>query len=204
VDVDGLAPGDVKNDEYSGQVSRPVAGTFAYAYRFSTDGAATWTLCDRTWGDGYVAMQAGVLTVTGGAGGGGSGGAGVAIGWCELRHPMTTMVVAGQSSEVVYGRVFVAGVTPAAGAGPGITGQVGFGAVGAAPSTWTSWSNAQYARDVDGANDEYEASMQPFGPGTFNYAYRFSGNSGASWTYCDLNGSTDGFSTPGTMTVMAP
>ncbi len=60
----------------------------------------------------------------------------------------------------------------------------------------------------EAANDEYQATLVVAGaPGsTKAYAYRFSGDGGQTWTYCDAGdaGSSDGFTTPGVLTVAAP
>ncbi len=45
VDVDGLAAGDLANDEYMGTLFPYAAGTYSLAYRFSADGGQTWKTC---------------------------------------------------------------------------------------------------------------------------------------------------------------
>ncbi len=136
-----------------------------------------------------------------GAGGAGAGGASEAIGWCKLQHPAQTRAVIGRPSEPVYGRVFARGRTPGDGRGAGITGQVGFGAVGSDPAAamgWM-WADATYNTDVDGAqpgdksNDEYQAQLSA-PAGGYDVAYRFSADGGASWRYCDTDGSDNGYS----------
>ncbi len=65
VDVDGLTPGDLANDEYMGSVTVPQAGSYDYAYRFSADNGRTWLYCDQDGSDnGYDPAQAGELTVS--------------------------------------------------------------------------------------------------------------------------------------------
>ena len=46
-DVDGLAFGDVANDEYAGAFVVPPdqTGNLGFAYRFTADGGTTWTYC---------------------------------------------------------------------------------------------------------------------------------------------------------------
>jgi len=39
------------NDQYLATFNAPLAGTYAYAYRISLDGGATWTYCDNAQGD---------------------------------------------------------------------------------------------------------------------------------------------------------
>jgi hypothetical protein len=70
-DKDGLTPGDLANDEYSGAFVPRARGTWDYAARASADGGVSWTLCDDggiTCGgvgssDGYDAANAGELIV---------------------------------------------------------------------------------------------------------------------------------------------
>lgn len=63
-DYDGLIPGDLSNDEYAATFPAPGAGTWSYAFRFSTDGGATFTPCDLTGtDDGWGQGDAGALTV---------------------------------------------------------------------------------------------------------------------------------------------
>jgi hypothetical protein len=53
------------NDEYEGQLTATVEGSFDFAYRFSLDDGTTWVYCDRTGSsDGYSSADAGTLTVT--------------------------------------------------------------------------------------------------------------------------------------------
>jgi hypothetical protein len=44
-------------------------------------------------------------------------------------------------------------------------------------------------------DDEYQATLVVPAPGVYDYAYRFSGNSGGSFTYCDGDapGNTNGY-----------
>ncbi|MEW5848607.1 MAG: hypothetical protein AB2A00_07315 [Myxococcota bacterium] len=114
-----------------------------------------------------------------------------------FQYPDAVTLRSGDNAPVLYGRVFVDGVTQGAGGGAGISAEVGFGPAGDAPSaqSWT-WTGATYARDVDGlisgdqANDEYEATVSAPPTGTWVMAYRFSLTGGASWRYCDLAGPT--------------
>jgi len=72
VDKDGLSPGDLANDEYTGTFTAPsTAGAYDYCGRVSVDSGASWTYCDLGGsgcsgggsGDGYSAATAGQLTV---------------------------------------------------------------------------------------------------------------------------------------------
>jgi hypothetical protein len=185
--VDGLAPGDLANDEYSTAIDAPGApGEWLYAARFSVDGGTTWTYCDLA-GAGYGAANAGRLTVT-------DPSVGPLVGWCNVQWPSSLAGERGVPTEYVYGRVWVDGVTPGAGRGAGIRGQLGFGTPGSDPSGW-SWLDADFNVDVDGmsagdlANDEYWQRLTVETAGSYAYAYRFSLDDGGSWRYCDLDGS---------------
>jgi len=192
--VDGILAGDLANDEYGAPVDAPAeAGSYLHTVRFSVDGGTLWTLCDTT-GAGYAELNAGRLTAT-------DPGTGPLVGWCNLQWPSTLTVAAGVTTDPIYGRVWAEGVTTAVGQGAGITGQVGFGDAAADPATWT-WIDAPYNTDVDGlsagdhANDEYWQPLTLATAGTYAFAYRFSMDSGRSWRYCDLDGTTVGEFTP--------
>lgn len=166
------------------------------------DYAPTPTDCTMTAGDECIA---------------GACQAPLTIGFCRLQFPTTISDVA-SSTQTIYGRVYVAGVTDATGVDdpdPRLVGGVGFGATGTDPSTWTTWTaaapNASYGPGSAGYemnNDEYRADAQlPATPGQMqDYGYRFSGDGGRTWTYCDAGdtGSSDGFSQPGVATIVGP
>jgi hypothetical protein len=114
----------------------------------------------------------------------------VTLEWCNIQYLSAT---ATDPSVAVtsYGQVFATAVTDSAGQGAGIDAQVGFGASGGDPSVdpamWT-WTDATYNTDI-GYNDEYLADVSIADLGDFAVAYRFSGDGGSSWTYCDAGGS---------------
>src|SRR5207247_9833270 len=58
----------------------------------------------------------------------------------------------------------------------------------------------------DLATDEYTGSLSSAPIGSYAYAFRASVDNGANWTYCDADGSTNGFSltTAGRLTVAEP
>ena len=104
--------------------------------------------------------------------------------------------VAGARRQV-FGQVFVAGVTEAAGSGADIAGELGIGATtddasasdGAAFS-WSAAFNKQAAH-----NDEYAAALSPTALGDYAYAFRFKCQ-GGPWTYCDPTGAATGLPSP--------
>lgn len=134
------------------------------------------------------------------------------VGWCVLQHPPGFDSAPGAEVGPVYGRVFVAGLTdvprddnPALAS---LEGEVGLGRDDGSeqdPSLWT-FRPAENARSVD-ANHEFEARLPaPSEDGVWRYAYRFRVGVDAPWTYCDLNGTDDGFSRDDTavLTVVTP
>jgi uncharacterized repeat protein (TIGR02543 family) len=115
--------------------------------------------------------------------------AGGIVDFCNLQFPPSmTMSASALISDPIFGRVFEAGVTEAAGPSPRVFAQLGKGPAGSDPRTsanWT-WSPVGYNRQVDN-NDEYQSALQANTPGTYAYTYRFSLD-GGPYTYCDLDG----------------
>lgn len=139
--------------------------------------------------------------------------------WCRVQFPAYTKTVPAQGAITYFGRVYIPGVTTQSLANayaPRLVGQVGYGTVGTSPDagSWV-WFDAQanpewvpfaspgesYSNEVN--NDEYVASLvAPNSAGqSFDVAWRFSGDNGATWTYCDRNlgtgadGSENGYQT---------
>ncbi len=188
---------DDDNDEYSTSLDPLADGTYSYVFRFSTDTGEHFTYCDLDGNDGsaggFSTDRMGTLAV-----------ADRVIGWCNLQHPATTTTTAGTGTESIYGRVWVEGCTDGAAMCGGILGAAGMGSPGSDPSSFVWSADASYnpGHTADD-NDEYQVSFAPPSAGTFEYAYRFSGDGGDTWTYCDLDGSTDGYDTAdaGVLTV---
>jgi hypothetical protein len=131
------------------------------------------------------------------------------VGFCRLQSPLTITAAVG-APTTVYGRVFVAGLTDASGVNdphPRLVAAVGVGPDGSDPASAAGWTwtaaapNAGYGPASPGYemnNDEYQADLAAPGPaGSYDYAYRFSGDGGATWLYCDGQpaGSSDGYQT---------
>jgi hypothetical protein len=190
-DVDGLAAGDLANDEYLGELAVPLAGDYRLAFRFSGDNGRTWTVCDLDGTDnGFEVAATAELAVHPRS-----------VGFCNLQHPASTSAAPGETTEPFYGRVFVDGVTPGVGPGPGVRAELGYGPPGESPASeaWR-WVAASYNVDVDGlasgdlANDEYTAALTVAEAGSYDVAFRFSADEGATWTYCDRDGTENGYS----------
>ncbi len=206
-DVDGMSAGDKANDEYSVVVGNE--GSHGdVAYRFSIDGGATWTYCDMSgiiqpsapnklakleqgfdchgFLDGDYAEAEEEITET---------DTRREVGWCNLQYVSEGQYCANMDSGLIFGRVYAAGATEGDGQGAGIKAQVGLGG-GAKPldgADW-KWTDAVYNVDVDAyaagdkKNDEYKGTVKALAPGDYAVAYRFSGDNGATWTYCDYSG----------------
>ncbi len=190
-DVDGPAAGDLARDQYSGDVSLPGATTAEKTYvvtaRFSGDQGQTWTLADHDGSaNGLQDAQLSRVTL-----------APPGVGWCRLggqtqAAPPSVRLVGSAAGPTIYGQVYQQGVTDQAGAGAGLSGQLGVGAVGSDPSTW-SWTDAAYNADTgSGANDEFMATLANPGPGSYVFAFRFKVGAG-TYSYCDADGLDNGF-----------
>jgi large repetitive protein len=112
--------------------------------------------------------------------------------FCNLQFPPSITLVSNDATPSVFGRIFEAGVTNSAGQSPGISAELGFGPVTSDPTTAGGWSffAAMFNLQI-GNDDEFGAIFRApvvDASTNFNYTYRFSLNSGASYTYCDLNG----------------
>lgn len=123
--------------------------------------------------------------------------------WCRLWHPAVYDGPAG-SPFMVYSHVSVPGLTDQTADGPDpapwLRGEIGYGPVGALPTThpqlftWTSASpEANPPAWVFWRHDRYETALAIPLAGLYDYAARFSGDYGATWLYCDLDGSQNGY-----------
>jgi Bacterial Ig-like domain/Lamin Tail Domain len=117
------------------------------------------------------------------------GGAAAEADYCAVQFPTSLSIPAGTSAGLIYGRIFEAGVTPAAGAPAGYVAQVGYGPDTSNPESQAGWQWFATTYNVQvGNDDEYQGSFTaPATAGKYRYAYRISPD-GVSWTYCDVNG----------------
>jgi len=127
-----------------------------------------------------------------------------AVTWCNIQWP-TSPVVAAVSAVVgmAYGRVSAtadpgpAATTGSTGTGPTPRSQIGVGDRDTDPASHGSWSwTAGTFNIVDGSvNDEHSATLvAPASTGDYDWVWRFSMDNGVNWTLCDIDGSTNGFS----------
>jgi len=112
--------------------------------------------------------------------------------FCNLQFPSSISVTSGQMSDIIVGRIFEVGVTETDGASASVLAEVGYGPSGSDPRTSTQWRFVAASFSAQAGNDdEYVGrfSLPGSSAGTYSYTYRFSFDSGASFTYCDSNGS---------------
>jgi hypothetical protein len=126
------------------------------------------------------------------------------IDFCNLQFPTTIDDDVGAAVDV-YGRVFVAGQTDQSAMNdpsPNLQAWVGYGPDGSDPAVDATWvwtaaiPNAAWVGvgvpDVN--NDEYQAALTLPAAGSYDYAYRFTGDGGTTFSYCDGGaGSSDGY-----------
>jgi len=126
------------------------------------------------------------------------------IDFCRMQSPNTIAEDFGTTVDV-FGRVYVEGLTDISTANdlaPELSAQVGYGPDGTDPAVDAGWTwidatpNGGYtAVAPEENNDEYVASLLVPEPGEYDYAYRFSGDSQGTYTYCDGQdaGNSDGY-----------
>jgi hypothetical protein len=115
-------------------------------------------------------------------------GAALEAQYCDTQFPLSITAQAG-TAQTVFGRVFESGVTGMGSANASVRAQLGYGPATANPeyeAGWT-WTNGTYNASCSGCgnNDEYQATFNLPAAGSYVYVYRFSLDSGVSWTYCD-------------------
>lgn len=126
------------------------------------------------------------------------------IDFCRMQDPDTIDQDAGTTVDV-FGRVYVAGLTDMTtgnDVAPELSAQLGYGPDGTDPAVDAGWTwidampNAGYtAVAPEENNDEYMTTLTVPVPGEYDYAYRFSGDSEGTYTYCDGQdaGNSDGY-----------
>jgi hypothetical protein len=109
---------------------------------------------------------------------------------CDLTFPPTFTMAAGDTSPQIFGQIFEAGETEAAGPSSQVEAQLGYGPDGSNPTTqpqgWVFYP-ATWDNQISN-NDEYAQTLTVLTDGIYSYTYRFSLDDGFGWTYCDLDG----------------
>ena len=117
------------------------------------------------------------------------------IDWCNLDRPTDGTWERGSAFDT-FGRVYIAGVTDQTSGNDGsayaqIIGQIGFGAAGTDAAMWDMWGTLAPNMEQDPLTDmdEYAMFDGPLwqDPGDYDFLIRFSGDSGATWIYCNAN-----------------
>ncbi len=126
------------------------------------------------------------------------------IDWCRTWYPAFMAIPAGGSFEV-QAHVHEAGLTDLTKGAPdllnGFWAQVGYGPDGHDPQTepgaW-QWEDAAPDDDppafVPTKDDRWLGDVSIPEVGTWDYATRFTADGGLTWKYCDLDGSSNGYS----------
>lgn len=193
--------------EYTLTVPSAVGGPYASAFRVSGDGGQTWSYCgaSNSFNADPSAITLGTIAP-----------AVRTIGYVVQNFPTTISGNPGDAATV-FGLYYAAGLTDQSdGVDPStdIEAAFGYGPTGVDPAVdpaaWT-WIDAtpNLAYNDGGCcgannnNDEYMADFNlPLTPGTYNTAYRFRANSGATWVYGDTAGNPWTSGNTGTMTVV--
>jgi glycosidase len=129
------------------------------------------------------------------------------IGYAVLQWPKEITITRGQTTETIYGQVYVAGLTDSGAPASAIVAQVGFGDQGSDPSSWTTWRAMTINAGCScGDNFEYQGTLRPAAAGMFDLLVRFSTDAGITWSYGDQDGfypGESGTDMPGLLTVEA-
>ena len=193
------------NDEFQAQLTFTTPGEYSFAYRYSRNGGPfVYGDLGNGSSDGIQLNQLGQITVTAAtmtATPAATTSATLAptsalptlINWGGVQYPAQTTAAMGSPTEIIYGQVYIEGVTSLPGPAVGVNAELGWGGANSDPSTWAEWTPAVFnAGHTGNDNDEYMAQLTLTTPGEYRYAYRFSRN-GGPYVYGDLgNGSSDG------------
>jgi hypothetical protein len=116
------------------------------------------------------------------------------VGWCRLQFPEAVTLSASESATF-YGRVYIDEVTDRTSGTDvdvSVRAQWGYGNT-ANLLDWT-WINAVanpgWVDTEEPGNDEYQVTFEAptvVVPGAYLHFFRFSGDGGQSWTYCDID-----------------
>lgn len=125
------------------------------------------------------------------------------VSFCRTHSPDEILDATAGATATVTARIEVPGESAGGATADSslLTGEVGYGADGSDPDAggWT-WTSAAVdpgynsgVPDYEYDYDEWTADFTIPAGGPFDVAYRFSADGGATWMYCDTNGSDDGY-----------
>ncbi len=196
-----------------------VPGAYGYnVYRsplsgggYSKIGTAAWTVyADLTVTNGkryhYVVRALDALGNEGPASNEAAATPAFPIGYAVLQWPKTISITIGETTPTIYGQIYVAGLTDAAGPAGAILAQVGYGTPASDPAGWATWRAMTHNAGCGGcgSNYEYMSTLRPMAVGTYDLLVRFSTDGGVSWAYGDQDGfwpGESGTDVPGVLTV---
>jgi len=202
-DKDGLAGGDLANDEYQGSLTIPADGEQRYVARFRTEQRADdWVYCDLDGSDNDIQdEQLGTISVT--------APMQPEVTFCELEAQSPVDVETGTATPRLFAQVYAEGVTTGAGQGSNINVELGFGSTTDMLDDF-AFTAMTYDSDVDGinagdlANDRYGGTLTVTTAGEYRYIARARVGDSGMWTFCDLDGSNAMPSEPGVLNVNDP
>ncbi|RAR46992.1 lamin tail domain-containing protein [Flavobacterium lacus] len=157
------------DDEYQADIPGSLSpGTYYYAARFEIDDSTVYTYggAGGNWNNNNVTLNVNADVVD----------------FANIQFPTTATLTEGEI-VTVFAQVFEPGITPGAGAGAGITAEIGYSSTNTTPDgTWT-WLPTTYNTDL-GNNDEYQADLGAgLTPGTYYYASRFIKTGSSTYVY---------------------
>ena len=125
--------------------------------------------------------------------------------WANTQWPPYLTLAQGTKASA-YGQIWIKGGTDKAGAMPGLVAELGIGALGSDPGSWT-WSATTFNGDKQsGSNDEFAGEITAPASGVWEYAFRYR-VAGATfqgvgeWLYAGTKGPTLKADEAGKLTV---
>lgn len=110
---------------------------------------------------------------------------------CTINPPKTVVVKRNAVTQNISARLFQTNATSKDGPLPDVMAEVGFGAKGTLPTTFSrKWLffPASFQKQVRDEDQYIGTVVAPPQAGDFALSFRFSRNNGVSWTYCDGDG----------------
>ncbi len=200
----GYGGAEANNDEYVATMTGPASGgPYDVAYRFSGNGGISWTYCDTDAGagsdgaeDGYQPANSANLTIA----------EALSVDWCGQVNGAAVADVTGDT-YTYHGELYIDGFTINAGSenDPNVRAEFGYGPDGndpnSTPGAWT-WATAVFDSQ-QGNNDRfaYDLTIPGLDSAALDTGFRFSGDGGATWSYCDTNGLGATWDAPGSLQV---